>query len=89
MYKRGYYPKSVYYKYLGKCALEIDEYGCYLERQQMDKNFNATNTSPYNIYSKCYHPKNNTVNVMNTGCEDEEGVLKFFNTDNFKNFWNI
>lgn len=52
----------------------------------MDKNFNATNTSAYNIYSKCYFSANQTINDR---CEDEEGMLKFFNTAEFKQYWNI
>lgn len=33
----------------------VDPYQCYVSRQAIDKFINATNTSAYNIYAKCYN----------------------------------
>lgn len=43
-------------------------YDCYMVRQRVDKEYNATNTSAYNIYAKCYKKPN--PNTINLGCED-------------------
>lgn len=45
----------------------------------MDKKFNETNSSMYNIYDRCYKTQNNSENYINTGCEDHIGILTFFN----------
>lgn len=57
----------------------------------MDKQFNQTNSSMYNIYNKCYKTKNDTFedNYINTGCEDDLGVVNFLNDPNVKKNWNI
>jgi hypothetical protein len=43
----------------------------------------------YNIYDKCYKTKTNSSNYVNTGCEDDEGILTYLNDDNVKKNWNI
>lgn len=53
----------------------------------MDTDFNGTNTSAYNIYSKCY--KNVTDNTIDMGCEDETGPTQYLNDVDFKKNWNI
>jgi hypothetical protein len=55
----------------------------------MDKQFTATNTSAYNIYDKCYKSTNSTSNYVNTGCEDNIGILTFLNDPSIKAKWNI
>lgn len=52
----------------------------------MDKDYNATNTSAYNIYNKCYKSPANTINL---GCEDETGPITYLNDADFKRNWNI
>lgn len=49
--------KQTYYDYVGKCALATQPFECYLARTKIDSAVNATNTSAYNIYSKCYSNK--------------------------------
>ena len=58
----------------------------------MDKIFDATLSPTFNIYDKCY--KSNTtmkseVNYVNTNCEDNIGLMTFFNDPNVKKNWNI
>lgn len=36
----------------------------------------------YNIYDKCY--KSAQLDLPNTGCEDEEGILTVFNDEGFQ-----
>lgn len=56
----------------------------------MDTIFNATNSSMYNIYDKCYKTKNTTnLKYINTGCEDNAGVMTFLNDKNVRKNWNI
>lgn len=45
----------------------------------------------YNIYSQCYKTPNSSQedNYINTGCEDDLGVLNFLNNPNVKKNWNI
>ncbi len=45
---------------------------------RFDSKFQATNTSSYNIYAKCYKGQGNSM-VPNTGCEDEDGIITFLN----------
>lgn len=56
-------------------------------RQIIDKDVNATNTSAYNIYGKCYNTTK--ANTINLGCEDETGATAYFNDVHFKQNWNI
>ena len=56
----------------------------------MDKFFLSTNTSAYNIYSKCY--KSNSVDELsyiNTGCEDDAGIIEYLNDPHVRENWNI
>ena len=71
--------------------MDYDSLDCYQKRIQMDKQFNQTNSSMYNIYNKCYKTKNDTFedNYINTGCEDDLGVVNFLNDPNVKKNWNI
>lgn len=55
----------------------------------MDKQFNATSTSMYNLYDKCYKSANQSSNYINTGCEDTFGVVTFLNDPLIKKRWNI
>ena len=52
----------------------------------MDKDYNATNTSAYNIYATCYPNKDDTINL---GCEDETGPINYLNDPDFQRNWNI
>ena len=66
-------PKKYYLDFLSKCALVTDPYECYLVRQKLDKDFNSTNTSAYNIYSKCYNSTkaqfySEQLGIINQGC---------------------
>jgi hypothetical protein len=45
----------------------VNPYECYLARQALDKIYNGTNTSAYNIYAKCYN-SSATENTINLGC---------------------
>ncbi len=57
----------------------------------MDAKFNATNTSQYNIYDKCYRGKNDSsgLKYVNTGCEDEAGLMTYLNDPQVQQNWNI
>ena len=56
----------------------------------MNKLFDATNTSMYNIYGKCYKAKNTTgLKYVNTGCEDDAGLVNFLNDPSVKKNWNF
>lgn len=57
-------------------------------RENLNKLFDATNTSMYNIYDKCYKTKK-TSNYVNTGCEDNEGIMDYLNDKNVQKNWNI
>lgn len=72
----------MYYDYIGKCAIATQPYECYVARQKIDSSVNATNTSAYNIYSKCY--SNNKSNTINLGCEDETGATSYLNDPHFR-----
>jgi hypothetical protein len=69
--------------------MNYDGYNCYTQRVKMDKIFNDTNTSPYNIYDKCYRGQNDSSNYINTGCEDNAGLMTFLNDPNVQDNWNI
>jgi hypothetical protein len=44
----------------------------------------------YNIYDKCYKSKNSASdNYINTGCEDNAGIMTFLNDKNVRANWNI
>jgi hypothetical protein len=45
----------------------------------------------YNIYDKCYKTRNDSeeLEYVNTGCEDNVGILSFLNDANTKKNWNI
>jgi len=45
----------------------------------------------YNIYDKCYKSKTNSsrLGYVNTGCEDEAGLLTYLNDPHVKQNWNI
>ena len=58
----------------------------------MDGYFNATNTSMYNIYDKCYKTVNESLeelDYINSGCEDHAGITTFLNDPFVKKKWNI
>lgn len=80
--------KLAYYDYIGKCGMVVDPFQCYLARQKIDKEVNATNTSAYNIYAKCWN-NNNKSNTINLGCEDESGATAYLNDPHFRQNWNI
>ena len=88
LYKRAYFPKKTYNQFLGYCMLAPDDYECFQQRKQMDKQFNDTETSIYNIYTKCYRTGNKTDSI-NTGCIDEQGIIDYLNDPNVKDEWNV
>lgn len=88
LHTRGFMTKPAYYDYLGKCAMVVDPFQCYLARQKIDKEVNATNTSAYNIYAKCWN-KDKAGNTINLGCEDESGAINYLNDPLFRTNWNI
>lgn len=91
LYNRGYFTAKMWNQFLGTCALNYDTAECYTKRVEMDTIFNKTSTSMYNIYSRCYRTINDTFedNYINTGCEDNVGILTFLNDPNVKKNWNI
>ncbi len=91
LYNRGYFTTKTWNEFRGTCLLNYDTPECYAKRIDMDTQFNKTNSSMYNIYSKCYKVVNDTFedNYVNTGCEDNVGILTFLNDPNVKKNWNI
>lgn len=66
---RAYFSKKVWNDFLISCLMNYDGFNCYNQRKAMDTIFNATNSSMYNVYDKCYKTKNTTgLNYINTGC---------------------
>lgn len=88
LYKRGFFTRGQFDDLRSACALGIDSYECYNERQKLDKFFNSTNSSSLNIYDKCYKTVNNS-NVINSDCEDESGLLTYANQHSFKFNWHL
>lgn len=86
LYTRGFLTRPAYLDYVGKCAMVVDPFQCYMARQKIDKEVNATNTSAYNIYAKCWKSGANTINL---GCEDESGATSYLNDPHFRQNWNI
>jgi len=89
LYNRGFFTTKTWNEFLGLCALNYEDVDCYTKRNEMDKIFNTTNTSMYNIYDKCYRSQNSSENYINTGCEDNAGILTFLNEPSTKKKWNI
>ena len=89
LFKRGYFSKIGYEEYRGACALDISGFDCYAKRKKLDDFFNTTNTSMYNIYDKCYRGQNDSSNYVNTGCEDNAGIMTFLNDKTVRANWNI
>lgn len=65
---RAFYTKKTWNEFVGTCTLNYDSFACYEKRVAMDKQFNSTLTSMYNIYAKCYKSDNASANVVNSGC---------------------
>lgn len=82
LFHRGFITRKRYYDYVGACTAVTDPFRCYQMRQIIDKDVNATNTSAYNIYGKCYNTTK--ANTINLGCEDETGATAYFNDVHFK-----
>lgn len=57
----------------------------------LDNKFSVTNTSSYNIYDKCYKGQNDSSSLkyVNTGCEDEAGLMNYLNDPHVQMNWNI
>lgn len=91
LYNRGYFTTKTWNEFRGLCILNYNSQQCYAKRIEMDTQFNKTNSSMYNIYSQCYKTSNSSMeeNYINTGCEDEVGILTFLNDANVKKNWNI
>lgn len=89
LYKRGYFTKKSYNDYRSACLLNSDSFNCFTERKKLDGYFNATNSSMYNIYDKCYKSKTPTIEYVNSGCEDNAGIMTFLNDPNVRKNWNI
>lgn len=47
-------------QFRGSCVLDYNSRFCYLARQELDKLFDSTNSSMYNIYAKCYKSANSS-----------------------------
>ena len=43
----------------------------------------------YNIYDNCYKSKTTDTQYINTGCEDNAGIMTFLNDPNVRKNWNI
>jgi hypothetical protein len=69
--------------------LNYDSFDCFTQRENLNKLFNATNSSMYNIYDKCYKAKPTEFSYVNTGCEDEAGIVNFLNDPSIRNKFNI
>lgn len=70
--------------------MNYDGITCFTQRDRLNKEFIATNTSMYNIYNKCYKAKNTTgLKYVNTGCEDDAGLTNFLNDPSVKKNWNL
>jgi len=72
----------IYNQFRGACFLNYNSVACLTQRNKLDSQFNDTNTSAYNIYSKCYKGQNDSVSnleYVNTGCEDDAGILTYLN----------
>jgi hypothetical protein len=54
-----------------------------MRRLELDKYYENSNTSAYNIYSKCYNISN-IGNSINLACEDESGPIDYTNQPDFK-----
>lgn len=89
LYKRGYFTKKAYNDYRAACLLNSDTFDCFTQRKKLDGIFNATNSSRYNIYDKCYKSKNATIQYINTGCEDNAGILTYLNDKDTRKNWNV
>lgn len=72
------------------CILGYNGDACKEIRDQLDKNFDGTNTSIYNIYAKCLYQKTTMeYKLTQSGgrikmddgysCEDDIGILTFLN----------
>lgn len=91
LYKRGFFSTRAYENYQAECDFRSDSYECYQQRLILDSKFNDLNTSEYNIYDKCYRGKNDSIDLsyVNTGCEDEAGLVNYMNDVHFQGNWNI
>lgn len=91
LYKRGFFSAKDYEKYQAECEYRSNSYECLVERTNLDNKFNATNTSEYNIYDKCYKGQNDSVTLsyVNTGCEDDAGLINYLNDPIVQENWNI
>lgn len=69
--------------------MNSDTYDCFTQRKKLDGIFNNTNSSMYNIYDKCYKSQTTDYQYVNTGCEDNAGIMTFLNDPNVKKNWNI
>jgi carboxypeptidase C (cathepsin A) len=65
-------------QFRGACSIGYDSDICASRRQQIDKLFDSTNSSAYNIYEKCYKAAGNPI------CEDESAILTVLNDDGFQ-----
>jgi hypothetical protein len=89
LYKRGYFTKKSFNDYRSACLLNSDTYECFVQRGKLDGYFNATNSSMYNIYDKCYKSKTTDVGYINSGCEDNAGIMTWLNDPIVRANWNI
>lgn len=67
LYNHAFFTDSNWTSFRGACNLNYSGGICYRVRQDLDSFFNSTNTSYYNIYSRCYKSNNN---IVNTNCDD-------------------
>lgn len=88
LYNRAYFSNKVWNQFRGACLLNFSSYECFQQRTVVDKIFNGTNSSMYNIYAPCYKSKT-TENYINTGCEDNIGILQYLNDARVRESWNI
>jgi hypothetical protein len=90
LYNRAYFTKKAWGDFRSSCLINYDGFNCFNERKKLDTLFNATNSSMYNIYDKCYKTKNTTgLKYVNSGCEDNAGLMTYLNDANVKRNWNV
>ena len=57
LYNRAYFSNKVWNQFRGACLLNYSSFECFQQRTVVDKIFNDTNSSMYNIYAPCYKSK--------------------------------
>ena len=82
LYNHAFMTDQHWNQFKGSCAMGYDSDLCKERRQQLDKLFDSTNSSMYNIYDKCY--KSDKVDLHNTVCVDESAIVTVLNDPGFQ-----